>query len=303
MIFELSDISHFYGAHQALSRVSVGVKPGTVGLLGPNGAGKTTLIKTVLGLISPYAGEGTVLGHNIRTHSIDIRRRVGYMPEREAVYADLTGLESVSLMARLCGLPRDQAMRRAHEVLDCAGVEEQRYRACGEYSTGMKQRIKLAQALVHGPELVFLDEPTNGLDPKGRTDMLELISCLNKQGTSVVLSTHLLNDVEAVCDDVLVLVKGEVRHYGPLGELTQGQSGKYEVQVKRDGHLLLKQLEENGFKAEVSDNSPEHLLVELAADRIIDFWKHVVSAQVQVRLFAPTRLSLEHAFVKLIDES
>lgn len=301
MIFELSDISHLYGSHQALNRISVEVKAGTVGLLGPNGAGKTTLIKTLLGLLSPYAGEGKVLGQNIRTHSTTIRRQVGYMPEREAILADLTGLESVALMARLCGLPRDHAMRRAHEMLDYAGLEEQRYRACGEYSTGMKQRVKLAQALVHGPELVFLDEPTNGLDPKGRTDMLELISSLNKQGTSVVLSTHLLNDVEAVCDDVLVLVNGEMRHYGPLASLTEGQSGQYEVQVKRNGETLLKQLTSKGFKTEQSDSNPDHLLVELETEQIMNFWEQVVAANVQVRLFAPTRLSLEHAFVQLID--
>ena len=157
-LFDLNGINHYYGQFRALTDIEVSVRPGAVGLLGPNGAGKTTLIKTLLGLLDPDTGSGKVLGRDIRQEAREIRQRVGYMPENEAAFADMTGLDAVVFAARLAGLPRKHAIRRAHEVLDYSGLLEERYRPTEGYSTGMKQRVKLAQALVHDPELVFLDE-------------------------------------------------------------------------------------------------------------------------------------------------
>jgi ABC-2 type transport system ATP-binding protein len=301
-LFALDGINHFYGKQRALGDISVSVKRGAVGLLGPNGAGKTTLIKTLLGLLDPDSGAGQVLGYDIRTQVREIRQRVGYMPEMEAAFASMTGLAAVIYAARLSGLPRRHAIRRAHEVLDYAGIEEARYRPTEGYSTGMKQRVKLAQTLVHDPEVVFLDEPTNGLGPKGRDDMLAIIDALSAIPVSVVLSSHLLNDVERVCDDVLLLVGGQIRHYGPISQFTAGQAGQYEVHVKQDGARLLQHLNNAEMTAtyEEAERSRDRLLVELGDGQLTQFWQLTQSLDIQVRHFAPVRLSLEKAFMKFL---
>ena len=301
LLFELQGIDHFYGAFQALGDVTVQVRHGAVGLLGPNGAGKTTLIKVLLGLLDPDKGGGRVLGHDIRTEATLIRQRIGYMPEHEAQFADMTGFEAVVYAARLCGLPRRQAIRRAHEVLDYAGIEEARYRPTEGYSTGMKQRVKLAQALVHGPDLVLLDEPTNGLDPKGRDDMLAIIDELRRIPVSVLLSSHLLPDVEKVCDDVLLLAGGRIRHYGPLQEFTAGRTGQFEVEVKQDGPALAAGLQRLGFPVEYDPENTDRFLVELDDARIDELWRASLDLGVQVRRFAPVQKSLERAFVQMVE--
>ncbi|MFT7621168.1 MAG: ABC-2 type transport system ATP-binding protein [Myxococcota bacterium] len=301
-LFRLDGINHFYGAFQALTDITVAAKPGAVGLLGPNGAGKTTLIKTLLGLLDPDTGGATVLGADIRTHATEIRRRVGYMPENECFFSSLTGIEAVAYAGRLSGLPRNQAFRRAHEVLDYAGLDEARYRATTEYSTGMKQRVKLAQALVHGPELVLLDEPTNGLDPKGRDEMLQIIEDLSRIPVSVLLSSHLLNDVERVCDTVLVLVSGKLRHYGPLDAFTAGRSGEYEVKVKAQRARLAQGLERAGISVTVDPIVETRLTCEIFEADLPMFWKVSAEVGVQVRHFAPVVMSLETAFMQFLQE-
>ncbi|HIA02089.1 MAG TPA: ABC transporter ATP-binding protein [Myxococcales bacterium] len=303
MLFELDDISHYYGHFQALNKLTVQVESGAIGLLGPNGAGKTTLIKVLLGLLDPWSGEVRCLEHDVRRHAVSIRRRVGYMPEQEAFFSDLSGFEAVVYSARLSGLPKAQAFQRAHEVLDFAGLDEARYRLCSSYSTGMKQRIKLAQALVHGPELVFLDEPTNGLDPQGREDMLELIEQLKKIPVNVVLSSHLMRDVERVCDHVLVLVQGQLKHFGSLADLTAGSHDQYRVQVKRNGHHLLSRLKESGLVVQELPHIDDSLLVSLNNEQIPRFWELVIQSEVQVRHFAPETMSLERAFVDLVEQA
>ncbi len=301
MLFQLESVNHFYGAFQALTDITVKIQPGAIGLLGPNGAGKTTLIKTLLGLLDPDGGTGSVLDNDIRTGAKAIRQRVGYMPETECLFGRMTGFESVVYAGRLSGLPRRHAIRRAHEVLDYAGIDEARYRVTEEYSTGMKQRVKLAQALVHGPELVFLDEPTNGLDPQGRDDMLGIIADLARINVSVVLSSHLLNDVERVCERVLVLVGGRVRHHGPLAEFTAGQAGEYQVQVKERGARLAAGLKSAGFGIQFNPEHPDDLVVALGADDIDRFWTIAGTADVQVRHFAPVQITLESAFMKFLE--
>ena len=301
MLFELHGIDHHYGTYHALRDINVAVRKGSVGLLGPNGAGKTTLIKALLGLIAPESGTGTVLGHTIGPGVVPIRQKVGYMPENDAFFGELSGLDAVVYAGRLSGLPRRHAMRRAHEVLDYAGLDEARYRPTSGYSTGMKQRVKLAQALVHGPKVVLLDEPTNGLDPDGRDDMLKIIRDLADIPVSVVLSSHLLNDVENVCDDLLVLVQGGVRHYGPLADFTAGRAGTYEVRVKADGARLRESMAAQGWTVRPDEESRDRMTVELEPGDLNAFWRMSIELGVQVRHLAPLRVSLEGAFVKLLE--
>src|SRR5262249_28919217 len=190
---DLDNISRWYGSRQALQDVTLHLQPGRIGLLGPNGAGKSTLLKILLGLLPPSSGRGQVLGQDLMATGSLLRRSLGYMAEADALGPGLDGAEYVALAGELCGMPRRQAQRRAHEVLTYLDLEDARYRRLEEYSTGMKQRLKLAQALVHDPPVLLLDEPTSGMDPAGREAMLRLLLCLGRDhGKAMLLSTHLL---------------------------------------------------------------------------------------------------------------
>ena len=200
-----------YGSVDALQALSIHVPQAAVGLLGPNGAGKSTLIKLLLGLEHPSTGQATILGIDIERDPVALRRHVGYMPESDCLPPDVTASDFVSHMAEMSGLPAREARLRAAETLYQCGIDEERYRLLREFSTGMKQRVKLAQTIVHDPDLVFLDEPTNGLDPAGRDDMLALIERIHRQiGITVILSSHLLEDIERVCDFVVMLNDGRL---------------------------------------------------------------------------------------------
>src|SRR5207248_8502551 len=204
MLFRLSNVTKTYGPITALRNLSVSVQPGAVGLLGPNGAGKTTLIRTLLGLITVDSGGGQVLDMDIRARRLDIRQTVGFAPEDECLFPGVAGIEFVAYAGELCGMSSTDAMQRAHEVLNYVGLGEARYRNVESYSTGMKQRLKLAAAIVHDPKLLILDEPTNGMDPGGRHEILELARDLaHHKGMSLLFSSHLLPDVEAVCESVI----------------------------------------------------------------------------------------------------
>src|SRR5437773_3819477 len=216
----LDHISRWYGAQQALKDVTLSLSPGRIGLLGPNGAGKSTLLKILLGLLPPSSGTGSVLGHPLGQDGTALRRTIGYMSEADALVPGMRGADSVALAGELCGMPRKQALRRAHEVLTYLGLEDARYRRLEEYSTGMKQRLKLGQALVHDPPVLLLDEPTSGMDPAGREGMLDLLLCLARDhGKAILLSTHLLGDIEKVCESVVILHEGKVRCQGKVSEL------------------------------------------------------------------------------------
>jgi ABC-2 type transport system ATP-binding protein len=232
---ELQNVSVRYGAQWALREVTATVPGGAVGLLGPNGAGKSTLIKALLGFVLPDQGTMQVLGLDVRSSPLAIRARIGYMPESDAHIPGMNAVTFVAYCGELSGLPRSDAMQRAHEVLYYVGLGEARYRNVETYSTGMKQRIKLAQALVHDPDLLFLDEPTNGMDPKGRDEMLALIADIaHNKGLNLILSSHLLPDVETTCDYVIVLDKGRVATQGPIDALKGTGARVYEVRVKGD---------------------------------------------------------------------
>ena len=210
-----------YGSVTAVSELSVGVEPGVVGLIGANGAGKSTLIKMVLGLLPATSGRATVLGLDVATEGAAIRERVGYMPEHDCLPPDVSATELVVHMARMSGLPRAAARERTADTLRHVGLYEERYRSIGGYSTGMKQRVKLAQALVHDPQLVLLDEPTNGLDPAGRDDMLGLIRRIGTEfGISVLVASHLLGELERVCDHVVVIDAGQLLRSSSTADVT-----------------------------------------------------------------------------------
>src|SRR5688572_29442260 len=229
----LDRVSVRYGRHLALRDVTATFPAGAVGLLGPNGAGKSTMIKSLLGFVAPDRGEMRVLGRDVRHAPLEIRTRIGYMPESDAHIPGMNAVSFVAYCGELAGLPRADAMQRAHEVLYYVGLGEVRYRNVETYSTGMKQRIKLAQALVHDPDLLFLDEPTNGMDPRGRDEMLELVRDIaHNKGLNLILSSHLLPDVEYTCDHVVVMDKGTVATEGPIAAL-KGPGGRvFEVRVK-----------------------------------------------------------------------
>ncbi len=261
-----------YGLVTALDEVSCTVTGGITGLLGANGAGKSTLIKILLGLVEPDAGAATVLGHDVVRHGLRARERIGYMPEHDCLPADVSAAEFVAHMAQLSGLPPRQAWIRAADTLRYVGLDEERYRPIGGYSTGMKQRVKFAVALVHDPRLLLLDEPTNGLDPAGREQMLELIQRTGRtQGVAILMATHLLADVERVCDHVLVLDGGRLARAGPLAAF---RSAKPLLRVDvgpADAPRLAAALARQGEDVRVQDGEVLVALRDYAAyDRIRD---------------------------------
>lgn len=239
-VIELAGIEVRYGEFVALREVSLRIPPGATGLVGRNGAGKSTLMKVLLGLLRPTTGSGRVLETDVLGPGETLRRAVGYMPENDAFVLGMRGLEQVALAGELCGLSPRDAIRRAHEVLMYVGLGEARYRTAEEYSTGMRQRLKLAVALVHDPRLLLLDEPTVGLDPPGRQRMLDLLDDLtHRHGKSLLISTHLLGDIEHACDTVVIIERGEVLASGTLGEILGGEGHHYYLRWTGEGDRFI----------------------------------------------------------------
>jgi len=229
--FENLDVRYAAAAAPALKGLTLTLDRGIVGLLGPNGAGKSTLLKALLGLLQPSAGGGTVLGVPLGApEAAKLRSRIGYMPEYDALIEDASAYEQVAFWGELSGLAPESARDRAHEVLYFVGLDEARYRPVSGYSTGMRQRVKLAQALVHSPELIFLDEPTNGLDPDGRRRMLDLVLRVHAElGTGVILASHLLGDVERVADQLVILDQGQIKAAGSMAGLRKALAKRVEL--------------------------------------------------------------------------
>src|SRR4051812_9625016 len=235
MLFQFAGVTKLYGSIRALNNLSLNVPTGAIGLLGPNGSGKTTMIRTLLGLIPIDRGSGEVLGMDFRRRQLDIRRDVGFAPEDECLFPHVVGVEFVAYAGELVGMSKGDALQRAHEVLDYVGLGEARYRMVESYSTGMKQRLKLASAIVHDPQLLILDEPTNGMDPAGRQEVLELAHDLaHNKGMNLLFSSHLLPDVEAVCDYVIVLGTGKLLAEGQIKDLKQVHNRSFEVRLKAE---------------------------------------------------------------------
>src|SRR3954471_20528762 len=222
MMITIEDLTKRYSAVTALDRLSFRIEPGIVGLVGANGAGKSTLIKILLGLLPATSGEASVLGLDVRTDGAKIRQQVGYMPEHDCLPADVSATEFVLHMGRMSGLPLSAARERTADTLRHVGLYEERYRAIGGYSTGMKQRVKLAQSLVHAPGLLLLDEPTNGLDPAGRDQMLALLRRIGTDfGIPMLVTSHLLGELEQICDHVVVVDGGRLLRSSSTGARTR----------------------------------------------------------------------------------
>ncbi|WP_242902997.1 ABC transporter ATP-binding protein [Actinomadura terrae] len=264
----------------ALDDLSVAVEPGVVGLVGANGAGKSTLIKILLGLLPPTTGTATVLGMDIAREGVKIRESVGFMPEYECLPPDVSATEFVVHMARMCGLPPTAARERAADTLRHVGLYEERYRPIGGYSTGMRQRVKLAQALVHDPKLVFLDEPTNGLDPAGRDEMLDLIRRVGAEfGISVLVTSHLLGELERVCDHVVIIDGGRLLRSQAVEAYTT-ESGVLTVEVEEGRDDLHRVLQEHGAAARAEGR---FLVVDIAGESTYDLVRDGV-AELGLRL-------------------
>ena len=304
-VIAIDGLAKSYGSTRALAGLTMSVAPGPVGLLGPNGAGKTTLIKLLLGLLKPDAGSARIAGHDPARPDgrLALRGAIGYMPEGDCLIPGMTGVELVGTLGRLSGMTPADAMTRAHEVLDYVGIDEARYRTLDEYSTGMKQRLKLAQALVHDPALLLLDEPTNGLDPKGRRHMLDLVHDLgHAQGKSLLVCSHLLPDIERTCRDVIVLQRGAVVLSGSIAALTRADGRRLRVEVDGDRDALRAAIAAAGGTCEPT-GEPNALLVRLAdagVEGAIDadpLFAIALAAGVRLTGVAEVRSTLEDVFL------
>ncbi|HVM44942.1 MAG TPA: ABC transporter ATP-binding protein [Candidatus Thermoplasmatota archaeon] len=296
---ELEGVTKSYGAEQALGPLDLTLPEGAVGLLGPNGAGKSTLLRILLGMMPATTGTVRVLGEDVRAGSTGLRRRIGYVPEGDALFPGLTGIEATTYAGELVGMRRVDALKRAHEVLDYVQLGEERYRFADAYSTGMKQRLKLAQGLVHDPELLVLDEPTEGVDPQARRHLLDLIAALRTEhGMQLLVSTHLLPDVERVCQSALVLNEGRVAALGTLEELRATSTRAYFVRTNGPHEQLAAHLDARGIKWE---RAHPNLRVDVAdARQVVNL---VREAGLVLRHLTPVTLSLEEAFEQAVGRS
>lgn len=299
-IIDIKNLQVSYGDFKALRGVTCCIEGGAIGLLGPNGAGKSTLLKTLLGFIRPAGGEVSMFGFPLPAQALAVRQKLGYMPERDVVSPKISAVSFLTYCGCLFGMSRVDAMERAHEVLNYVKLGDNRYRKMETYSTGMCQRVKFAQALIHDPKLLLLDEPTSGLDPEGRIEMLDLINELaHERKVTVMLSTHLLPDVEHVCDRVLIISKGKIRVDSDLQSLTERVDGLYSVRVRDNVNVFQEALAAAGFECKperdgrllVSTGSPNgsKTLFEVARN-----------CQTHIRHFQPVRHNLESAFVQAV---
>jgi ABC-2 type transport system ATP-binding protein len=296
-VIEVEGLSKRYGNVQALRSVDVTVERGCTGLVGSNGAGKSTLLRLLLGLIAPDRGRASVLGHDVASDPLGVRARVGYLPEGPCLPGDVTAADFVAFMGQLGGLPPRAARERASEVCYQVGLDEERYRALGGFSAGMLQRVKLAVALVCDPQLLLLDEPTDGMDPQGREDMLDLIGrARGELGVDVLISTHLLGDVEQICDQVVMVHGGQVLVQGPIAAVAGTTDAGFAVQLGGNGDAELESLTLAGLRArQVGDElhvqggaGTADVIRDVAADR---GWA--------LRRLSPRAPSLEETFLQL----
>ncbi|MDB4914562.1 MAG: transporter related protein [Gemmatimonadetes bacterium] len=268
------ELTKVYPGVRALDGLTVDIEPGIIGFVGANGAGKSTFLRILLGLLRPTSGTVTVLGYDVESQAMELRSAVGYMPEHDCLPIDVSGTDFVTHMARISGLPFTAARERAAEMLRHVGLHEERYRMIGGYSTGMKQRIKLAQALAHDPQLLLLDEPTNGLDPEGRDEMLALVERTGREfGIAVVVTSHLLGEIERVCESLLAIDGGKLQYSGPVSAFTQ-RGQRLFVELDDDVPTFANALRERGLDVE---NTGREFRVALADDSIYDVVRDVAA--------------------------
>lgn len=301
-LIELKNATKDYGSFRALTNVNLTVNPGITGLLGPNGAGKSTLIKVLLGLVRITSGEGHVLGFSISTQADLIRMQIGYMPEDDCYVHGLSGIESMQMVAQLSRMPSTEALRRGHEILDFCGMGQERYRPVETYSTGMRQKLRFAMAIVHDPKLLILDEPTSGLDPEEREAMLNRIRILASQfGKSVILCTHILPDVQVVCDNVVILAGGTVRVSESLEVLCRMPNPSMIVTMSGDQDTYRERLMTKGFRSEALSLRQ----VRIFGDSEVlnePIWSTADETGCVIRGLSPSKNSLEQIFLSAVRE-
>ncbi len=301
-VIELDNLRIEFGKRRILQDIQGGLYGRCVGLLGPNGAGKTTLIHTLLGFHKPSSGTARIFGQDIRNAAKQIRTFIGYMPERDSFIANLTCVHFVRLMAELSGLPSEAALERAHEALFYVGLGEARYRKLGTYSLGMKQLAKLAQAIVHGPRLIFLDEPTNGLDPPARKRMLELIREVRDSGSAhIVFSSHLLRDVEDCCDEVLILKDGHIAAICDLEEERRANRRFVEMETRGATPEFAAAIGSLGCEYALTGEERIKLVMQDGLE-VRDIYKLAAERDVQIRRLNYKRDSLEDIFLKAMEQ-
>ena len=300
-VIDLHGLSVSFGRRPILKNLRGDLRGKAIGLLGPNGAGKTTLIHTLLGFHPPSAGTAHIFGHDINHDAKPIRSLVGYMPERDSFIAKMNAVHFVRLMGELSGLPSEAALERAHEALFYVGLGEARYRRLETYSLGMKQLAKLAQAIVHGPKLIFLDEPTNGLDPPARQRMIKLIREIRDSGhANIVLSSHLLLDVEECCDEILILRDGEIAVYCNLEEERKSNRKFLMLETRGDQEKFVRALADLGCEYAVSGGNRLKIVLQEGID-VRDLYRLADQEQVQLRRLSYKRDSLEDIFLKAME--
>jgi len=300
-VIDLHGLSVSFGRRQILKNLRGDLRGKAIGLLGPNGAGKTTLIHTLLGFHQPNAGTAQIFGYDITEDAKKIRALIGYMPERDSFIAKMTAVHFVRLMAELSGLPPDAALERAHEALFYVGLGEARYRKLETYSLGMKQLAKLAQAIVHGPKLIFLDEPTNGLDPPARLRMIKLIREIRDSGqANIVLSSHLLLDVEECCDEILILRDGQIAVYCNLEEERKSNRKFLMLETRGDQKRFAEALEKLGCDYAITNATRMKVVLQDGVE-VRDLYRVAAEEQVQLRRLSYKRDSLEDIFLKAME--
>lgn len=299
MLIKTDGLSKLYGHIEALRNLSIEISEGATGLLGPNGAGKSTLIKVLLGLTPHTAGNAQVFDLDVAASGIDIRQRIGYMPENPCLIPNMNAVSLISYFARLSGLPKNDAMQRAHEVLHYVRLGDERYRPIGTYSSGMRQKVKLAQAMVHDPKLILLDEPTTGLDPQGRSEMLDLIKTVSHDiGKSIVFSTHILPDVEYVCDKVVILDRGQLLVQGNIQELLRKDKPEVVVKIKGDEKLFKSELSKHGYSLNFRKND---ILIPVKGENTVeDIMKVAAENGIQIRHLSWGVKTLDELFIEYV---
>src|SRR5437588_8645734 len=302
-VIDLNGLSVQFGEKQILKDLTAELRGRAIGLLGPNGAGKTTLIHTLLGFHPPSSGTAHIFGQEIMAGAEEIRAFIGYMPERDSFIAKMSCVHFVRLMAELSGLPSDAALERAHEALFYVGLGEARYRKLETYSLGMKQLAKLAQAVVHGPKLIILDEPTNGLDPPGRQRMIRMIKEMKETGDlRIVLCSHLLRDIEETCEEVLILKQGRIVHYSNLEEERRSNRKFVEMETVGANGTFTGDIEKLGCACAITGSNRVKLILSEGVE-IRDLYQVAKDRNVQIRRLSYRRDSLEDIFLKAMESN
>lgn len=301
VLVETNNLCKSYGEIKALKNFSVKIGSGAIGLLGPNGAGKSTLIRVLLGLIPATSGTGKVFSWDIVEKPLMIRQRIGYMPENDCFLLDINAVSYLSYLGQLSGLSTHDAMQRAHEALYYVKIGDERYRKIATYSSGMKQKVKLAQALVHDPVLIFLDEPTTGLDPTGRREMLNLIKkIVEEQKKNILFSSHILTDIEQICDNVIIMNHGELVRVGKLKNLLFEKKPDLVVRVRGNEDKFISMLMESSLQPIKRKND---ILIKHSPGLSRRILELAARSGVQLRYLNSSKRTLEELFVKLINEN